>query len=620
MSWDPWEVLHNWKPFSIDALGLVTLLGAEEVNSAVGRLVTNAYLEHLPLLGAFVIAGDRFTEKAAGFNLYNISKGIHTTDLSAWLTRWMLSQDFEVTRNYVKWSVTEPRTRTKEIAIGLIISFVLNGFLVAMTVLSRDWYGFANAISMIVSIMVRSYVIGQQRAAMDDTVVAVMNAAKRKHEESSNKLKTQLNENSPETQTAQCQTSPENKIPSQQASRELRQRKATNGPVTPTNGSETVGSSYSNDPKKMDFGFHSSVQQGTTGPLNGPKRTRAIWTGDDKVLIIQADSKAVTFSMPNELLAPPSVFIEGPIIKHPQRYFLVRSIGWLFFAVHIVAIGMAKLSSQLYTVALLVLPTILFVLKQGCDDSRWLATWEKWKKRYFKRNRQNDSEKASKATTGEDATKFVWKRECWIGSRLKADIYEWPASYEFAEKVKGQDDWYSGAPENWEEKERSKKRQDLYAWLALTTDEEESMDKWDLFPHIRHNNTSWWKTYKSKKRCLKCNEHFGPQSVRKEDDPDRDPNELQNNLRRSGRTRTENFDQQPARTSSVITSSAFPAISHHPHSIVLENASNPADTLLLASGVDGVVDIPRTASPEPASDAGSRHSPNADLEYQRQLP
>src|SRR5271156_582823 len=45
--------LERWAPFRIDALGLVTLLGAERVDQVVGRLAHHRLTSCLPLLGAF---------------------------------------------------------------------------------------------------------------------------------------------------------------------------------------------------------------------------------------------------------------------------------------------------------------------------------------------------------------------------------------------------------------------------------------------------------------------------------------------------------------------------------------------------------------------------------------
>ncbi|OAL34066.1 hypothetical protein AYO20_06714 [Fonsecaea nubica] len=493
-SWAPWKVLLHWSPFHIDALGLVTLLGAEEVNAAVGRLVSSAYLEYLPLLGAYVIAGNRFTDKAAGFNLYNISQGIHTTDLAAWLTRWMLSQKFETTRNFVVWTVTPPISRKNEITISVVISVALNGFLVAGTILSKDWYGFANAIAMIVSIIIRAYVIGQQRIAFDAMVDKVVNTTK------------------PKGDTYEAK-----RFTYEQWEQERKDKKKSNvRSRVKTSASQEAqsGGSTSSTPSSGQKQTIQNVQPMTRPTRPNPKdydKETDIWTGTPtKVLIIQSDSKAVTFWMPNELLFAPSVFIQGPVILNPKTYFAMRSIGWLAFAVHIVAIGMADLASQMYTVALMVLPTILLISKVGCDDSEWLTNFEGWVRdklygQNIKSKQQEDVEK------GVNSTKFRKVRHCWIGSRLRAEIYEWPESYEFHEVGEGNDKkWVSGRKKG---QERSTKRQDLYAWLALTTDEEESMDKWDLFPHIRQGTTSWWKMYKLKKATLKGNKRdsMGPQ-------------------------------------------------------------------------------------------------------------
>ncbi|EXJ67278.1 uncharacterized protein A1O5_09291 [Cladophialophora psammophila CBS 110553] len=580
-SWAPWKVLLGWTPFHIDALGLVTLLGAEEVNAAVGRLVSSAYLEYLPLLGAYVVAGNRFTEKAAGFNLYNISQGIHTTDLAAWLTRWMLSQEFETTRNFVVWTVTPPKSRKNEISFSLVISFVLNGFLVAGTLLSKDWYGFANAMAMVVSIIVRAYVIGQQRIGFDAMVDKAVgtsgpptgnNYEARRYEYELWKQK-QNDEKKPILKNRTVQSAPEE---------------------TQSIGSNS--SNPSNGQTKAIQNVQPTVRPTRPDPRDYDKKNE-VWTGKPtKVLIIQSDSKAVTFWMPNELLVAPSVFIEGPVILNPKTYFIMRSIGWLAFAVHIVAIGMADLASQMYTVALMVLPTILLISKVGCDDSEWFSNFESWigRKLYSeghdrKADKQQDAEKSVKPT------EFRKLRQCWIGSRLRAEIYEWPESYEFREEGEGKDKrWVSGGRK--EGTERSKKRQDLYAWLALTTDEEESMDKWDLFPHIRQGNTSWWQTYKLKKATLKGDKRDGmgpqqpvdnalqlqpqpqlppsqPAATTTQSHPDQRPKPFQ----MPGRTATVHFlggsalpqtsrhtMPEPRQSSSVtVGSSAFPAISDH---------------------------------------------------------
>ncbi|KAJ9623933.1 hypothetical protein H2203_005379 [Taxawa tesnikishii (nom. ined.)] len=74
----PWDHIKKWNPIRVDALGLVTLLGDEEVDRAIGTLQKRRLTEYLPLLGDFVIAGDRFTSAQSGFTLYNVTDGITT--------------------------------------------------------------------------------------------------------------------------------------------------------------------------------------------------------------------------------------------------------------------------------------------------------------------------------------------------------------------------------------------------------------------------------------------------------------------------------------------------------------------------------------------------------------
>ncbi|KIW65858.1 hypothetical protein PV04_08077 [Phialophora macrospora] len=570
--WAPWHVLRHWSPFNIDALGLVTLLGAEEINAAVGRLVASAYLEYLPLLGAYVIAGDRFTEKSAGWNLYNISQGIHTTDLAAWLTRWMLSQNFETTRNYVVWTVTPPRSRKNDIVVAVLIGLVLNGFLVAGTILSADWYGFANALAMIVSIIVRVYVIGQQRLAVDAMI---------------DKAVTNFGPPTGDTYEAhryQYKDWKHRKIGRKNGGLRLRKR----DPTTPVDANQS-GHSDSSSPTNGHKQAAQTVRAVEVHKKPDPRgKYTEVWKGKPiKVLIIQSDSKAVTFEMPNELLIPPSLFIEGPLILNPKTYFVLRMIGWLAFAVHIVAIGMADLATQIYTVLLIVLPTLLLIKKTGCDDSEWTETFTSWKNAILHNHGEASKApgKSQSAAENADSKKFRKVRECWIGSRLKAEVYEWPEAYELHEEGTGDaKKWVKGGP--LAEQGRSKKRQDLYAWLALTRDEEESMDKWDLFPHIRGGNKSWWETYKKKKHALKeGRDAMGPQYV---ETPARGPQSSEDDYIRRGppnRTATEvilgipgeqtspsqsqppavappRLPAQPRQTGSVATTnSAFPASS-----------------------------------------------------------
>lgn len=151
---------------------------------------------------------------------------------------------------------------------------------------------------------------------------------------------------------------------------------------------------------------------------------------------------------------------------------------------------MADLVTQLYTVVLIVLPTILTISKFGCDDSDW-------KPRIMS---VLGLPLQCKSYLDEAGAAPVIKT-CYIGSRLKAEIYEWPLSYDPAyDKNSGKLKDKEGNPS--ENVKRSERRRDLYAWLQLTYDEELSMDKWDLFPHTRDDNHEWFKAYSSKAKNL----------------------------------------------------------------------------------------------------------------------
>ncbi|KAF4770152.1 hypothetical protein HAV15_011604 [Penicillium sp. str.  len=195
----PWrESLNSWgrgTGLKIDALGLVTLLGAEEMDRSIGRLVPSIYLKYLPLLGAFVIAGNRFTTKKPGFVLYNISAGIMTTELAGWFSRWLQTQDFKQVRSIVTWHITERPHRWREFIVGfLLVGLPVHGMLIALTVLAADWWGFANVISMIISVAVRCIMVAQNQAGIDANIQKAQEAlqgypAKRaKYDESMERL------------------------------------------------------------------------------------------------------------------------------------------------------------------------------------------------------------------------------------------------------------------------------------------------------------------------------------------------------------------------------------------------------------------------------------------------
>ncbi|KAJ0414788.1 hypothetical protein BJY00DRAFT_320727 [Aspergillus carlsbadensis] len=367
----PWSALDEWQPFKVDALGLVTLLGAQEIDHAIGRLVPSRWLEYMPLLAGHVIAGDQFRQKKPAFNWYNVTSGIHTTDLAAWFSRWLMAQDFTPTRTIVWWEVRDQRRRRQghqwgqrldDKGIAALMSLCTTGVLIAMGVLLGDWYGFANGVALALSILVRAYIVRANGAAID-----------------------------------------------------------------------------------------AAVERTLEGRVQDD-------SGHVKTLMILPDSTAITVFVSETLIR--TVFVCNPTPHSAMMYGLARAIGWVTFGVHIVALGMAQLVSQLCTVTLLIVSTVLVCYRVGCDD--FLGIWK----------RTNATLQPSKFYT------------CWIGTYLRVTVLEWPTDADFAKDENG-----------------NVRRQDLYAWLNLDAAEEESLAKWNLLPHARGYST-WVDDFNAKKALI----------------------------------------------------------------------------------------------------------------------
>lgn len=403
----PWKALSAWAPFEIDALGLLTLLGASEVDTSVGRLAPSYWLEYMPLLAGFVFAGDRFRAKQPTFTLYNISSGIVTSNLSAWFTRWMQAQDFHASRSLVYWEVKRtPHSQGSYFAVSAVISATLTGFLFAMTILSGDWYGFANTIAIILLVLVRAFMIHANRNAINRAVAAAR-------------------------------------------------------PFLTTFASAL---DRWNEKRKKD------PKAPRPSPASQHWRPEAV-----KILVVMPDSRAVTMVIPEHLLR--GVFVTETPVKSHSLYHLARWTGWIAFTVHVVTLGMAQLATQLYVIALTVIPTVLICYGFGCDDSRLYKGWC-WLR-------------------GKDAGPYIYH----AGPQLQATIFEWPEDVEFVKNDKGVLRRRDLTPIPADK--RSNARMDLYAWLNLSEEEEKSMWDWHLLPHTRGHDDSWWNTFAEKKRLIR---------------------------------------------------------------------------------------------------------------------
>ncbi|KAL3425708.1 hypothetical protein PVAG01_02499 [Phlyctema vagabunda] len=161
------NLIKDWAPFQIDALGLVTILGATEVDTCVGRLVHDCLTEWLPLLGAYTIASGQVTKPISGFVLYNITDGIMSTDLSCWFTRWLLSLPLTYSATVLRVRPVARQLPVQRRLLAKCIGLVIFIVIVVLAATTGDWWGLANAMAMALSVLVRRVIVGQNRKAVD---------------------------------------------------------------------------------------------------------------------------------------------------------------------------------------------------------------------------------------------------------------------------------------------------------------------------------------------------------------------------------------------------------------------------------------------------------------------
>ncbi|KAJ4044346.1 hypothetical protein NW756_004679 [Fusarium oxysporum] len=162
--------LANWAPFQIDALGLVTIFGAEEVNKSIGNLVQSWVTEYLPVLGTHVIAGNQILNPIPGFFLYNITDGVVATDVSAWFARWMQSYPLTYSATTITLKVERGFPQAVRHIISVTIGFLAFAPLVILTVMMRDPWGMANFVSIGLTIIVRRLMLYELRTSIDRAI------------------------------------------------------------------------------------------------------------------------------------------------------------------------------------------------------------------------------------------------------------------------------------------------------------------------------------------------------------------------------------------------------------------------------------------------------------------
>lgn len=158
----------SWAPFRIDALGIVTILGADQTDLVVGRLARTGFTGLLPLLGAFRVADNSIVKPIPGFVLYNVSDGILANDITGWFARWLLCQDLTFTSSTLHISVEDNvSSRACDCLSELAAAGMTMGTLLIILILSSDWWGLANWAAMACSVIVRRLIIGQNLSSLD---------------------------------------------------------------------------------------------------------------------------------------------------------------------------------------------------------------------------------------------------------------------------------------------------------------------------------------------------------------------------------------------------------------------------------------------------------------------
>ncbi|KAI1090690.1 hypothetical protein F5B19DRAFT_461892 [Rostrohypoxylon terebratum] len=169
--------MAGWQPFRIDALGLVTIFGAEEMNTAVGTLTQSWVTDWLPFLGSYTVANNQIVKPIQGFVLYNITDGIVATDVCGWFTRWLVSYPitYSATTITLRTDGSPMSADRRAIALGLGVLSMLP--LLILAVLIEDWWAVVNIVALIISVAIRQQVLGQLRNSIDQAANSVPRTA-----------------------------------------------------------------------------------------------------------------------------------------------------------------------------------------------------------------------------------------------------------------------------------------------------------------------------------------------------------------------------------------------------------------------------------------------------------
>ncbi|KAF7540763.1 hypothetical protein G7054_g1169 [Neopestalotiopsis clavispora] len=161
--------IAKWAPFQLDALGLVTIFGAKEMNTSIGNLAYSWVTDWLPVLGSYAVANNEIAQPEHGFVLYNITDGVMATDVAAWFTRWLISFPPNYTSTVIRLKMDgRPVTATQK-GISLAIGSGVISLSLCFASLTADPWGIANSTAMALQVLVRQQMVQQLRMSINKT-------------------------------------------------------------------------------------------------------------------------------------------------------------------------------------------------------------------------------------------------------------------------------------------------------------------------------------------------------------------------------------------------------------------------------------------------------------------
>jgi hypothetical protein len=164
------QTLIQWSPIRIDALGIITIFGAHEMDPAIGRLTGSWVTDWLPVLAPHVVAGNQIVPSRPGFTLYNLTDGVVATDVSSWFTRWLITEPITYTASVIKLRVDgdrAPRFPAYLRASALSIGIIWLATLVVLATAQMDPWGVVNGFAMAASVGIRQGMICLLRRSVD---------------------------------------------------------------------------------------------------------------------------------------------------------------------------------------------------------------------------------------------------------------------------------------------------------------------------------------------------------------------------------------------------------------------------------------------------------------------